>query len=107
MAVFLRRRQVVQPKTWLRQSSVLAAFLAFSLLYWLFSPDVDVDIAGHLGGFACGFLVGLCLAQPVSQKAVGRRWRATTAGISGVALVIATVLILAKQNAQDKGNIDR
>jgi tetratricopeptide (TPR) repeat protein len=37
-----------------------------------------------------------CLAHQVPQKAVGRRWRITMVGISGVALVIATVLILAE-----------
>jgi tetratricopeptide (TPR) repeat protein len=37
-----------------------------------------------------------CLAHQVPQKAVGRRWRITMIGISGVALVIATVLILAE-----------
>ena len=107
VAVFLGCRQAVPAETWVRQSKVMATFLGFSLLYWLFTPEVDVDIAGHLGGLLSGFLLGLCLAQPVSQKAVGRCWRVTTAGISGVALVIAAVLILAKQRDQaNKGNID-
>jgi tetratricopeptide (TPR) repeat protein len=100
VAVSLRCRQAVQAEKWVRQSVVMAAFLGFSVLYWLFNAEVDVDIAGHLGGFVGGFLLGLCLALQVPQKAVGRRWRMTTAGIFGVALVIATVLILAKQHGE-------
>jgi membrane associated rhomboid family serine protease len=107
VAVFLRCRQAVPAETWARLSIVMAAFVGVSLLYGLFSPEVDVDIAGHLGGLVSGFLLGLCLGQRVPQKAVGGRWRNTMVGISGFALVIATVLILAKQHDQaNKGNID-
>jgi len=98
VAVFLLCRQAVPAERWARLSKVIAAFVGVGLLNGLFSPEVDIDIAGHLGGLVSGFLLGLCLAQGVPQKAVCHRWRNTMAGISGVALVIATVLILAKQH---------
>jgi membrane associated rhomboid family serine protease/Flp pilus assembly protein TadD len=107
VAVFIRCREAVPGEKWARQSKVMAAFIGFCLLYGLFSPEVDVDIAGHFGGLLSGFVLGLCLAQRVPQKAVGHRWRNTMAGISGVTLVVATVLILAKQHDQaNKGNLD-
>jgi rhomboid protease GluP len=113
LAVFLRCRQAVPAEKWARLSKFMVAFFGFSVLLLsgvISRFDIEgppIDIAGHLGGLVSGFLLGLCLAERVPQKAVGRRWRNTMAGVSGVALAIAIVLILAKQHVEaNKGTID-
>ena len=64
-----------------------------SLLYGFFRPEISTE--AHLGGLVSGFLLGLFLAQPIPQEAVAkRRWRAAVAGISGAALVVASVLTI-------------
>jgi len=90
VAVLLRCRQAA---TWARLSKGMAAYIAFSLLYELFRPEIAV--VAHLGGFVSGLLLGLFLAQPIPKETVAeRRWRNTVAGISGATLVVATVLAI-------------
>jgi ribose transport system substrate-binding protein len=93
LAVFLRCRKAVPAETWGRLSKGMTAFVGCSLFYGFFRPEIATD--AHLGGLVSGFLLGLFLAQPIPQEAVAkRRWRTTVAGISGAALVVATVLTI-------------
>jgi tetratricopeptide (TPR) repeat protein/membrane associated rhomboid family serine protease len=93
LAVLLRCRQAVPAETWARLSKGMVACAGCSLFYELFRPQMATD--AHLVGLVSGFLLGLFLAQPIPQEAVAkRRWRTTVAGISGVALVVTTVLAI-------------
>jgi hypothetical protein len=53
VAVLLRCRQAVQASTWARLSKGMAAYMAFSLLYELFRPEVAV--VAHLAGLSLDF----------------------------------------------------
>jgi membrane associated rhomboid family serine protease/Flp pilus assembly protein TadD len=104
LAVFLYRRQTVPAETWARRPKVMAALVGCSLLYGLFSREVNV--AAHLGGLGAGFLLGLFLTRPISQEAVAeRRRRNTVAGICGIAMIYATVVVLGK-NLPKEGDLD-
>jgi rhomboid protease GluP len=70
----------------LRNSGV--AFLVFNLLLGFTLPGIDV--AAHLGGWACGLVGGLVLGQPLDGRTPRRLGRdLLLAGAGGLAVVLA------------------
>jgi rhomboid protease GluP len=86
--LFLRRGSI-PPEALSDLRSSGWAFVIFNLIFGLTVPGID--IAGHLGGFATGFLCGMALALPLTREAATRRnARALAiAVVGGIAVALA------------------
>ena len=65
-------------------------FLAISLVYGFFTPDIDNS--AHVGGLAAGLLVGSVLTRPLELGATRPVWRIAAAGGLAVGLGVAVLL---------------
>lgn len=73
------------------QRNSLFAFVAYNLLFGLTQPNID--LWGHAGGFATGFLAGLALSRDLLAPKAHRVRRVLAAVALALALGVAALLV--------------
>lgn len=86
LAVMLRQHGAIPPDALAQVRNSGLAFVGYNLVFGFTTPNVDN--AAHLGGLATGFLMGLLLAQPLTEEAIEGRWLRNLAALVAGALLI-------------------
>jgi rhomboid protease GluP len=85
LAFLARDRGSIPPEVLAGLKRGAFVFVGYNLLFGL--TEKNVDVAAHVGGFACGFLAALLLAHPLTPAEVRRRQpRDLGLALAGVAL---------------------
>lgn len=92
LAASMHYRHLVPPTNLRRLWTGLGFFVGYSLLHGF--TQENVDNAAHVGGLACGVLLGTVLLAPIDPRASAarRHWRAALAGALAAGAVAWSVL---------------